>query len=71
MLLIGGGLAAALVLLAGVILKLRTKDGTLVVEIDQPDAVVQVLDEQGNAGDQPLPAKKGRSASPSILASIG
>ncbi len=34
-------------ILAGVIFKLRTKDGTLVVEVNQPDAVVQVLDADG------------------------
>ncbi len=43
---VGGGLLA-LILVAGVLLKIRTIDGTLVVEIDQPDAVVEVLDEQG------------------------
>ena len=34
-------------ILAAVIFKLRTKDGTLVVEVNQPDAVVQVLDADG------------------------
>ena len=42
----GGGLLG-LVLLAGVLFKLRTQDGTLVVEIDQPDAVVEVLNAEG------------------------
>jgi len=44
-----GGVASFLflVLLFGVILKMRTPDGTLVVEIDPPDAVVQVLDSEG------------------------
>jgi serine/threonine protein kinase len=46
-LLIGGGLVGALILLAGVIFKLQTKDGTLVVEINQPDATVEVLDADG------------------------
>ncbi len=36
-----------LAILAGVIFKLKTKDGTLVVEINQPDAVVEVLNEEG------------------------
>jgi serine/threonine protein kinase/Leucine-rich repeat (LRR) protein len=34
-------------ILAAVIFKLRTKDGTLVVEVNQPDAVVRVLDADG------------------------
>jgi hypothetical protein len=34
-------------MLAVIIVSLRTKDGTLVVEIDQPDAMVQVLDAEG------------------------
>ncbi|HEX3658087.1 MAG TPA: serine/threonine-protein kinase [Pirellulales bacterium] len=46
-LLIGAGAAGFLLLLAGVIFMLRTKDGTLVIEVNQPDAVVQVLDEEG------------------------
>ena len=33
--------------LLGIILKLRTKDGTLVVEIDDPNVTVQVLDSEG------------------------
>jgi predicted Ser/Thr protein kinase len=36
-----------LAILAGTIFKLRTKDGTLVVEVNQPDAFVQVLDAEG------------------------
>jgi serine/threonine protein kinase/Leucine-rich repeat (LRR) protein len=43
---VGAGLLG-LAILAGVLLKLRTKDGTLVVEVSQPDAVVQVLDADG------------------------
>ena len=39
--------AAFLVLLFGVVLSLRTPDGTLIVEISEPEAVVQVLDEKG------------------------
>ena len=44
--LIGAGLAGAL-LLAGILVSLRTKDGTLIVEVDQPDAIVQVFDAEG------------------------
>lgn len=36
-----------LALLAGIIVSLQTKAGKLVVEIDQPDATVQVLDAEG------------------------
>lgn len=36
-----------LAILAGVIFKLQTKDGTLVVEVDQPGAIVQVLNDKG------------------------
>ena len=37
----------ALAMLAAVVFKLRTKDGTLVVEINQPDAVLEVFDADG------------------------
>ncbi len=40
-----GGLAAAIILLAVVILRVRTPDGTLVVEVSEPDAQVRVSDE--------------------------
>ncbi|MGA2035590.1 MAG: serine/threonine-protein kinase, partial [Thermoguttaceae bacterium] len=43
---VGAGVLG-LAVLAGVIFKMQTKDGTLVVEVDQPDAVVQVLDAAG------------------------
>jgi len=33
--------------LAGVIFKLQTKDGTLIVEVNQPDAVVTISNEEG------------------------
>jgi serine/threonine protein kinase/formylglycine-generating enzyme required for sulfatase activity len=46
-LLIGGGMLAALVLLAGIVVSLKTKDGTLVLTVTEPDADVQVLTEQG------------------------
>ena len=39
--------ALFLVVLLGVVLSLRTPDGTLIVEINEDDAVVQVLDEEG------------------------
>jgi serine/threonine protein kinase/Leucine-rich repeat (LRR) protein len=45
-----GGVAAAvlgLAILAAVVVKLRTPDGTLLVEINQPDAAVQVLSDRG------------------------
>ena len=53
----GGGLLA-LIVLAGVLLMIRTKNGTLVVEIDQPDAVVEVLDEHGGV-EIKRPGEKG------------
>jgi serine/threonine protein kinase/Leucine-rich repeat (LRR) protein len=43
---VGAGLLSLALLLA-VVFKLQTKDGTLVVEVNEPDATVQVLDEQG------------------------
>jgi serine/threonine protein kinase/Leucine-rich repeat (LRR) protein len=43
---VGAGILA-LAILAAVIFLLRSKDGTLTVEINQPDAVVQVLNEEG------------------------
>ncbi len=46
-LLIGGGLLAAIVLLAGIVVSLKTKDGTLVVTVSEADADVQVLNEAG------------------------
>ena len=44
---IGGGILSVLVLLAGVAVKLKTKEGTLVVEINEPDARVQMANEAG------------------------
>ena len=41
------GAVLGLAVLAFIILRLQTKDGTLVVEVNQPDAIVQVLDEGG------------------------
>ena len=43
---VGAGLLGVLIL-AGIIVSLQTKDGTLIVEVNQSDAMVQVLDEQG------------------------
>lgn len=42
-----GAAVLGVLILAGIIVSLRTKDGTLVVEIDQPDAMVQVLNAEG------------------------
>ncbi len=41
-----GGLAAVIILFAAVIFKVKTPDGTLEVEVSEPGAQVQVLDEQ-------------------------
>ncbi len=46
-LLIGGSLLAAFILLAGIVVSLKTKDGTLVVTVSEADADVQVLNEKG------------------------
>ncbi len=42
-----GAAVLGVVMLYGIIVSLKTKDGTLIVEVDQPDAVVQVLDAEG------------------------
>ncbi len=42
-----GGAFIAFLLVAATSYRLKTREGTLVVEVDQPDAMVQVLDEQG------------------------
>lgn len=47
LLMIGGGVVAVLILLAAVIVKFKTKDGTLIVTVNEPDAEVQVLNEEG------------------------
>ena len=54
---VGAGFLGLAILVA-VIFKLRTKDGTLVVEINQPDATVQVLDADGKVEFTP-PGGKG------------
>ena len=45
--LIAAGVLGALILLFGIIVKLKTKEGKLIVEINELGAVVQVLDEEG------------------------
>jgi serine/threonine protein kinase len=47
LLLIGGGLLGVLILLAGLVVTLKTKDGTLIVTVSEPDADVQVQNEEG------------------------
>ena len=42
-----GGAVFGVAILAGIVFKMQTKDGTLVVEVNQPDATVQVLNEEG------------------------
>lgn len=42
-----GASVLAVAILAGTIFSLKTKDGTLIVEVDQPDAMVQILDPDG------------------------
>ena len=59
--------SAFLVLLFGVVLSLRTPDGTLVVEIDEPDAVVKVLDEEGKVEIE----RKGGDGKLSISVDLG
>lgn len=46
-LLIGSGILGLSVLLAALAFRLKTKEGTLVVEINEPDAAVQVANDQG------------------------
>lgn len=45
--LIVAAVLGGLILLSGLIIKLKTKEGTLIVEVNEPGAVVQVLDEEG------------------------
>lgn len=47
LLLIGGGVLGAVILLAGIVINLKTKDGTLVITVNEPDAEVQILNEEG------------------------
>lgn len=46
-LLIGTVVIGVLILLAGLVVKVKTKDGTLVVTVNEPDAQVEVLNEEG------------------------
>jgi serine/threonine protein kinase/formylglycine-generating enzyme required for sulfatase activity len=58
---IGVGVVVGALLFAvllGIVLSLRTKDGTLIVEIDDPDVKVQVLSEEGKVLID-KPGKKG------------
>ena len=57
-LLVGSGLLVGLIILAAVLFTLRTKDGNLVVEISQPDAVVQISNEEGKV-EITRPGEKG------------
>ena len=47
LLLIGGTVLGALVLLAGIVITFKTDDGMLIVTVNEPDAEVQVLSELG------------------------
>ncbi len=42
-----GAAFLAIAILAAIIVSIQTKDGTLIVEVDQPDATVQVMDSEG------------------------
>ena len=54
-----GTAAAVVVVLLAVVLKVRTREGTLVVEISEPDVQVEVLSEEG-AVQIERPGKQGR-----------
>ena len=47
LLLIGGSILGVLILLAVVVSSFRTKDGKLIVAVNEPDAEVEVLNEEG------------------------
>ncbi|MGE3407572.1 MAG: protein kinase [Pirellulales bacterium] len=47
LLLIGSGILGLLLLFAGLVVKLRTKEGTLIVTVNEPDAQVEVWNEEG------------------------
>ena len=47
LLLIGGAVLGVLILLAGLVLRLKTTDGTLIVTVNELDANVEVLSEDG------------------------
>jgi serine/threonine protein kinase len=44
---IGAGLFGLIFLIAGLLVKIKTKDGTLIVTVNEPDAEVQVLNDEG------------------------
>jgi serine/threonine protein kinase len=62
-----GAAVLGITVLAGIIVSLNTKDGTLIVEIDQPDAMVQVLE----AEDKVEISKKGGKGTISISVDPG
>jgi serine/threonine protein kinase/Leucine-rich repeat (LRR) protein len=53
-----GAAVLGLAIMAAVIVKMQTKDGTLIVEVNQPDASVQVLDAEGKV-EISQPGEKG------------
>ena len=56
------GNTKGLAILAGVMFKLKTKDGTLVIEVDQPDSVVEVSNEDTARSRSLVLAQAGRSS---------
>lgn len=46
-LLVGGGILGGWMLFACIVFSLRSNDGTLVVKVNEPDAEVQILNEEG------------------------
>ena len=59
LLLIGGGVLGILILLAVLTLRVKTKDGTIIVHVNEPDAEVQVLNDQGAGRDHSQGRQKG------------
>ena len=60
----GGAVALFALLLCGVIFMMRTPDGTLVVEISDPEATIQVLDARGKLLiEQKAARRRSKSAS--------
>jgi serine/threonine protein kinase len=56
--LVVGGAILALAIVAAIIFKMQTKDGMLTVEVNQPDASVQILNEEGKI-EVTRPGEKG------------
>ena len=54
-----GTVAALAAVVAAIVISVLTKDGTLVVDIDQPDAYVQVVNEQGTKVEIDCKGEKG------------